>query len=203
MNFPLITQHIKPRSVLDIGAHTGGWYRDAVQHWPDAYYFLIEGNPACAPALADTGVSHRIALLSDREKEVTFHTRRGIPCATGDSYLREKTPFYADEHLVSTTMETRRLDDVCEGCVFDLVKLDTQGSELDIMRGGDNIMRMAKAVVIEVSHVEYNEGAPSEETVSGHLRSLGFRPVEVVERLNYCLPPHHHIQSSVLFLKQP
>lgn len=201
MNFNAIKERINPVSVLDIGAHVGNWYREAKTHWPDAYYLLIEGNPACSGALSDLGVSFRIALLSDTERQVPFHTRRGCGPTSGDSYYREKTPFYEGEQDVVVPLNTQRLDDVCEGQTFQLIKLDTQGSELDIIRGGKTVISAAKAVVIEVSHVEYNEGAPKKEQVIAELEALGFRQDAVVENINYCLPPHNHIQSSILFLK--
>ena len=41
--------------------------------------------------------------------------------------------------------------------IQDLVKLDTQGSEIDIMNGGSRMINNTSVVIIEVSHVEYNE----------------------------------------------
>ena len=40
---------------------------------------------------------------------------------------------------------------------FDLIKLDTQGSEIDILNGGSHMIKNTTAIIVEVSHVEYNE----------------------------------------------
>lgn len=200
MNFDLIRKHISPTSILDIGANVGGFYHEAKQHWPDAYFLLIEGNPACAEMLAATGASHRIALLSDSEKEVTFHTRKGAPTCTGASYLREQTEFYNDENLITETLSTQRLDDLLDGQPFQLIKIDTQGSELDIFRGGENTLAAAKAVIMEVSHVEYNAGAPMAPDVFRFMEERGFR---FGEKLGDIVHPttRAHIQSDILFLR--
>lgn len=200
MNFDLIKKHITPLTLLDIGSNVGHWYQEAKQHWPDAYYLLIEGNPACAEMLAATGASHRIALLSDAEKDVTFHTRQGAPTCTGASYRREQTIFYGDENLIRETIRTSTLDEVVDGQPFQLIKIDTQGSELDILRGGLNTLAAAKAVIMEVSHVEYNEGAPNAQEVLRFMEEHGFRAVENLGDIVHPLE-RHVIQSDMLFLR--
>ena len=42
----------------------------------------------------------------------------------------------------------------------DLVKIDVQGSERDVMQGGMETIRHAKHLIVEMQHMEYNEGAP-------------------------------------------
>ena len=57
---------------------------------------------------------------------------------------------------------TYTLDELYDGytATFDLVKLDTQGSEIDILNGGSHMIKNTTAIIVEVSHVEYNENAP-------------------------------------------
>jgi FkbM family methyltransferase len=200
MNFELITKHFRPRSVLDIGANTGGWHNEARLHWPDAYFFLIEANPACAEMLTMTGASNRIAVLSDTEKDVTFYTRQGAPTCTGASYKRELTTFYSDDAIIPQTMRTQRLADVVEGHVFDLIKLDTQGSELEIINGGLDIVKAAKGVIMELSFIEYNQGAPLAPEVCDFMAKLGFFQAEALGDIVHPLG-RNVIQRDVLFLK--
>ncbi len=201
MNFEAIKKHINPTSCLDIGAHVGMWHNHARLHWPDAYFFLIEGNAACAEQLAMTGASMRIALLSDSEKEVDFWTRKDAPTCTGSSYFRELTPFYSDENAISTKTMTRRLDDVVDGQPFQLIKLDVQGSELEVLRGGMATLNAAKAVVMELAVTPYNEGAPLMHEVMKFMTDNGFRMAEVLGDITRCIPPHDLIQQDCLFLR--
>ena len=202
MDFELIKRHIDPVSCLDIGANYGAWHNEARLHWPNAYFFLIEANPECAEAIAKTGASHRITALSDSEKEVTFYTRKDAPGCTGASMYRELTPFYEGDKAIPHTMRTQRLDDVVEGHPFQLIKLDTQGSELDILRGGLTTLSNAKSVIMELSLVEYNSGAPMADEVIQFMGQHGFHLAEKLGRITRCIPPHDDIQEDVLFLRK-
>lgn len=201
MNFDLIKKHINPASVLDIGANIGNWHNEARLHWLNAYFFLIEGNPACAEQLAMTGASMRIALLSDSEKDVEFFTRKDAPSCTGSSYYRENTEFYADGKVEPHIMRTQRLDDVVDNQPFNLIKIDVQGAELDVFRGGPNTLASAQAVIIELSVVEYNKGAPLMDETIKFMEEHGFR---VAEWLGDIVHPieRHVIQRDALFLRK-
>ncbi len=79
-------------------------------------------------------------------------------------------------------MPIYRLDD-CVQPIYDLIKIDTQGSELDIIEGGINTFKNAKAVITEVSFNNYNEGGCTKEQILKKISDLGFdyiMPVETV-----------------------
>jgi hypothetical protein len=52
--------------------------------------------------------------------------------------------------------------------------MDTQGSELDIIKGGKNLCKKASAIILEVSLVDLNEGAPTYDEVIGFMDDFGF-----------------------------
>jgi len=201
MNFDILKQHITPRSCLDIGANRSAWTKEARKHWPDAIYLLVEGNPECREELDASGENFRIALLSDSEKEVTLWQRKGAPACTGVSYKREVgTPFYEGDNAVGVPMMTQRLDDLVEGHPFDLIKIDTQGSELDIFRGAPNTLASAKAVVMELSIIPYNQGAPLADEQIQFMASHGFFVSADLGEI--CHPISREIiQKDVLFLR--
>lgn len=58
--------------------------------------------------------------------------------------------------------------------VVDYIKLDTQGSELDILRGGKNILRTVRALEIEVEFNPIYEGQPLFADIDKFLREQGF-----------------------------
>lgn len=74
-------------------------------------------------------------------------------------------------------IECHRLDDVLAQQDFgrvDAIKLDTQGSELPIMRAGVAALRTASFVEIEVEFNALYEGQPLFHQVDGFLREQGF-----------------------------
>ena len=65
---------------------------------------------------------------------------------------------------------------------FDLIKLDVQGAEVDVMQGGEPIVRKASFVLLEVPFMgQYNAGARSFVEVVAYMNSLGFVPFDVLE----------------------
>ena len=54
------------------------------------------------------------------------------------------------------------------------VKMDIQGAELDVLKGGRNTISAAKHVILEMQRVEYNKGAPLKDEVIAYMNTLGF-----------------------------
>lgn len=57
---------------------------------------------------------------------------------------------------------------------IDAMKLDTQGSELDILRGATQVLRDVRHIEVEVAFNEIGEGAPLFGEVDSFLRGNGF-----------------------------
>ena len=174
-------QGYAPRTLLDIGAHLGHFTAGILQVFPDCVPTLVEPNPHCHGALAALG--HEcwgVAASGEDGVAELFLTSEWLQ-STGTSLYRENTHFFRDEVLVRTPVPKRRLDDIFAGRRFDLVKIDTQGAELDVLLGGQEVLRQSDYILIEVSMVEYNQGGARAEEVFAALRELGFRSAEVTE----------------------
>lgn len=163
-----------PRTIIDVGAFIGGWSRGAKPIFPDAYYLMIEGNEDNRARLAwSVGQVGKgefvIALLGPEEKEeVVFHV-----LSKGSSVLPELTSFDAEHRRVPM----RRLDDVIAERTLEepiLLKLDAQGFELEILRGGRATLARAEVVILEASLIPYNEGAPLIAEVIAFMAEAGF-----------------------------
>jgi FkbM family methyltransferase len=165
---PLVT-------VFDIGAHTGEWTRLVSRHLPSTVEFvLFEANPTHAEALRATGRRVVTAVLSDNVAETEFFASGG----TGDSLFRENTKNYDD--VAATCVTTTTLDRVCAELRLpspDLVKIDTQGSELAILAGGDTVLADTKLLYLEMPIMRYNVGAPSFDDYLRAVSDMGFIPV--------------------------
>ena len=79
---------------------------------------------------------------------------------------------------------------------FDLIKIDTQGSELDIITGGINLCNKAKGILLEVSLTQYNEGAPLYQEVISFMENIGFIPKVILDEARN----HGAHQQDILFL---
>jgi len=166
----------EPRTILDVGAQVGDFYRECKETWPDSQIMMIEATQECEPYLKETGGNYLIAVLSDTKKVVNFYKTKVADTNTGNSVYKELTSAYSDDNLIVEKRTTYTLDELYDGytTTFDLVKLDTQGSEIDILNGGSHMIKNTTAIIVEVSHVEYNENAPLVDEVKEYMESVGF-----------------------------
>jgi FkbM family methyltransferase len=201
MSLEKIKNYFIPESILDIGANVGQFYNEIKKIFPNSYYYLIEGNDSCKVVLETLNVDYSISLLSDTEKEVDFYVRKHEPRCTGNSIYRENTSFYDDDQIIILKKQTKTLSNILNNKVFDLIKIDVQGSEIDIINGGLDIFKNAKGVLMEISLVEYNQNAPVKEFVYEYMSNMGFIPIETIGNINHPIT-HELIQQDILFLNQ-
>jgi FkbM family methyltransferase len=201
MNLEIIKKYYEPKTILDIGANVGQFYNECKSIFTDSYYYLIEGNLKCEESLKQLNVDYSISLLSDEIKEVDFYTRIHEERCTGNSIYREKTSFFNDDQIFLEKRLTSTLNNMFSNKTFDLIKIDVQGSELDIINGGIQLIKNSKMVILEVSLVEYNEGSPTKEKVYEKMFELGFKDVETLGTINHPLT-YELIQQDVLFINE-
>jgi FkbM family methyltransferase len=176
-----LKQKYKPSGILDIGAHYGEFSKFCHSIWKDVDILMLEGNEKCEPILEKLPFDHCIVLLSDVDKEVTLFLNPNNSTCTGTSYYKERTRHYNESLEVKVNAYT--LDEVISevGKKYDIIKLDTQGSELDIIKGGLNTVKDASYIIMEVPMVQYNEGSPLFDEVINYMKNIGFSNHEIIE----------------------
>jgi len=201
MSLEKIKTYFEPKSILDIGANVGQFYNEIKNIFPNSYYYLIEGSESCEVVLETLNVDYSICLLSDIEKDVDFYIRKNEPRCTGNSIYRENTSFYDDDQIIIEKKQTKTLSNLLNNQSFDLIKIDVQGSEIDIINGGLDIFKRAKGILMEISLVEYNQKAPTKEFVYDYMDKLGFTPIAHIGNINHPLT-YELIQQDILFLNK-
>jgi FkbM family methyltransferase len=202
-----------PKNVLDIGANFGNFSaRCKAEIWPVlTNFYLIEANEECRFNLMMTGFPIFINLLSDvDEKIIPFYKTKDVMGCTGNSTYREKTIHYTDDHVVIVNKKTITLDTLFKdkNIKFDFAKLDTQGSELDILKGGRKTLSTCKYILIEVSLKYYNEGVPLKDDIIKFMKEFSFNKYDIVEQTFWQaaepLGDIHHgdlYQEDIMFYK--
>jgi FkbM family methyltransferase len=200
MNLDLIKPYFIPQKVLDIGANVGNWYSHCKNVFPESYIFSIEANDGCEELLKSTNPNSIITLLAKNEELYDFYTKKDAPTATGNSIYKELTPYYDDE---STNIVTKKkgtmLDKLFPKETFDLIKMDVQGAELDIIKGGKKLCKKAKGILLEVALKEYNLNSPLHDEVVEYMESIGFIKKEILEDLAYNGEIYH---QDILFINE-
>jgi len=202
MNLVPVTKYFYPHRILDIGANIGQFHQIARALFPDSYIFSIEASTECEQYLQKITDQYFIRLLTKDDSVYNFYSRKDTGSGTGNSIYRELTSWYDDSNLEVIQKKGTRLDDLfTDDSIFDLIKLDTQESELDIISGGTNICSKAKGILLEVSLTRYNENSPLIAEVHEFMHNFGYVPKEI-------LGIGHHpktgeiIQNDILYIKR-
>jgi len=197
MNLRVITNYFYPYRILDIGANVGQFHKECKAIFNDSYIFSIEASAECESSLQQITENYYIGLLAKDNTEYDFYSRKNDPTCTGNSIYKELTQFYSDDQLDIIKTNGIKLDDLFESnSEFDLIKIDTQGSELDIIEGGLNLCNKAKGILLEVSLTQYNENAPLYDEVINYMTSHGFVKTEILDEARN----HGSHQQDILFI---
>lgn len=179
-----------PKTILDIGGYKGMWTRSVQQEFPNASFSIVEPNHH--PELIGMPVYYEV--LSSEVKQVPWYSNM----TTGDSLYKENTKYYTN--ITPLYRTTTTLDILFPNRQFDFIKIDCQGAELDILRGGEHLVQNTDVLLLECSFAcEYNKGAPKFVDYITYLDSIGFSVFDIPElhRANNVL-----IQIDILFLRK-
>jgi len=152
-------QHRDIRTVIDVGANTGQFAELIHRLCPSARIYSFEPIPDCfvelEKTLSEIPGSKAIALALGESRGTTRMNRSVFtPCSSlleGTEYLGEDYPDAAVVDKIE--IELARLDDVLRSETLEpdiLVKMDVQGYEIPVIRGGEETLAKAALVAVEV-----------------------------------------------------
>ena len=188
-----------PKNILDIGANKGKWSIEVRKKvFPNAEYILIEAidyEELKKISAKNHNISFINLLLDDVEHNVTWYEKRN----TGDSIYKENTSYFKDcEEIVKKTTTLDK--NFPSNYAFDLIKIDCQGAELPILRGGKKLVQNASVIILEVPFMgEYNIGISNFFEHIKYMDQIDYRVFDIVElhRVDDIL-----IQIDLIFIKK-
>lgn len=189
----------EPKNILDIGANKGKWTLEIKKKvFPKAEYTLIEAidyEELEKLSVKHDNINYKNILLDEIERLVTWYEKRN----TGDSLFKENTGYFDDCKEIKRSATT--LDLVFnKNEVFELIKIDCQGAEIPILKGGNRLIQKSSVIILEVPFMgEYNIGAPNFYEHINYMENIGYRVFDIVElhRVDNIL-----IQIDIIFIKQ-
>jgi FkbM family methyltransferase len=161
---------------LDIGANSGQFYAEFHRIYPTAEFLLLEANLNCENKLKKLKVPYKIIGVSDKKGSLNFYTTLAKPRSKGASlYPQLGYDNMNQDELIKFNIEVDLLDNIIDDKeYFNFIKIDVEGSELDVINGGINTIKKCEYIMIEVSLIEFNKGAPLANQVIKKLESIGF-----------------------------
>lgn len=195
---PLRYRELDVGTVFDVGV--SGGTPQLYRAFPDSYYVLIEplrehledldailqhhtGEYVLAAAGAEPG-SATINVEPNRRAKSSM-LRRTDRTATGDELEQRRVP-------VTTLDEIARSRDLAKPYG---VKIDTEGFELEVIRGAEQVLKDAVLVIAEASTVPRFEGGYRNADLIEELRMHGFVPFDILRSTRAFV--------DVLFMRYP
>lgn len=174
----LVARGHRPATVIDIGASNGSWSGSLRPFLPDARYLLIEAQAIHEPALraycaAHANTSYVLAAAGDHVGKIHFDTSDPFGGVASDS------AFAAHEAIVPMTTVDAAVAAAGLAAPY-LIKIDTHGFELPILRGAAHTLSATEVVVMECYNFHIAPEALTFDEMCGHMRGLGFRCIDLV-----------------------
>ena len=201
----LKNKNYTPQIIFDIGAYQGVWTDHMLNIYPNSEYYLFEAIPyAKLDKFNDVNniFVHKDVILSDKQKVVNWY--QGLN--TGDSIHKENSILYKDiKPIIKQAIDlnsyiTKNQLFVNKNLSNIFIKIDCQGSEIDILKGSTNILPYTDFILIEMPFFGiYNENVPNFKEHIDYLDSIGFIPYDVLES-HYI--NDYNMQIDILFINK-
>lgn len=176
------------RTLVDVGANEGQFLLPALRYFSPTKALAIEMLPDVAGRLErKVGKEAQVvccALGSSRQRRRILRSTYApasslLPLTASASRLYSMDLAQRPGHV----LETRTLDDVCEERgvdSIDLLKIDVQGYELEVLRGGTRVLCNTRSALLEVEFCPIYEGGPLFTEVLQYMGDLGFHLSAIV-----------------------
>jgi FkbM family methyltransferase len=177
---------LRSATVVDLGANEGAFSAGVLAVAPRAHVIAVEPGPAplerLRARLAHYPNVEIHAVAAARESgSAAFHLTAHDHGSSLLAPLSESRDVLGDGAIVLDTVEvpTLSLDDLAGDGPVDVLKIDVQGAELDVLRGGTRTLARTRAVLLEMNFFSQYEGDATFDTLHAEMTGLGFELVNV------------------------
>lgn len=194
----LSTLGIQPKVIFDIGAAQGQWARLAASIWPEASIIGFEPN----------GVNRR--HLEQAQSDLPKF--QFIPCFLGTQHQSIQYQYKGNQTSLYDATASGGQQNTSDMYVLDelltqgripspeFLKLDVQGYELEVLRGGSKAMSTCDVILLEVSFFRDHPEIPIAHEVIEFMTACSFCWFDVMGILRH--PDDDKLwQMDLLFLK--
>jgi FkbM family methyltransferase len=201
-----VETRLPSRVWLDVGAHLGVATIDAARRDPDLLVYAFEPN--LEVAAKTSGALENFVMIpmavSESDGFAPFHLNRYEGASSllpfNEGGLREWKDGELFEVERVTMVPTIRLDTFLNWMgirAVELLKIDTQGADLAVVRSAGERLRGIRTVILEVAvtPTQLYEGAASKEQVVAYMESHGFALTAVEAQ-------HHDQELNLTFQNQ-
>lgn len=177
---------LRTATVVDLGANEGIFSAGVLAVAPQAHVIAVEPGPEPLARLrsrlaAYPNVDIQAVAVARESGRATFHLTGHDHNSSLRAPRSESRDVLGDGAAVVETIDvpTLSLDDLVGTREVDVLKVDVQGSELDVLRGGRQALARTRAVLLEMNFFSQYEGDATFGPLHAEMTELGFELVNV------------------------
>jgi len=192
---------LNPETIIDVGAADGT--PPLYEVFPEATHILIEPLEEFSPNLSQLvtqlkKAEYIIAAATSKTGSIIINVH---PDLLGSSIYKEKED--SDVNGVERTVSTVTIDALCTDRGTRgpyLIKIDTQGSELDVLMGAEKTLQDTEFIILEVSLFEFFKGGFQLYECIKFMKDRGFVAYDIFD-LQYRLLDGAMSQVDIAFVR--
>ena len=170
-----------PSNIFDIGCFQGLWSKQILGVFSKSNFFLFDADSQNEKSLKKLKNNHsnlhyKIKLLSDDIKEYKFFKMQ-----SGSSIYEEQTDYPRDIVYINSSTLSLEINDEIQKSQNNLIKIDSQGSEIKILKGLGQFINLFEVIILEVSLHQYNKDAPLFNEMNEFMISKDFRLYDIFD----------------------
>ena len=150
------TMGFTPKHIIDVGANHGTWTREAIKHFPDSFYTLLQPQSWLQNSIKD---------LLDSDLKITFNPY-GAGSKSGsflftivdrdDScsfrFSKDEANDLGFKQIQIPIITLNEIVNLKSDLPFpDLVKIDAEGLDIEVLEGASNLMGKTEVFLIEAA----------------------------------------------------
>ena len=167
-------------TILDVGANTGTFSMMA-KLYPTTKWHLFEPDPFNYALLKENVELNEITNATMYEEALSDYVGECVlkicPNHRGLNTIGKNVARFSEAESVDHPVKCNTIDNLFSDTKIDLIKIDTEGSEYDIIKGGINTIKKFKPKIL----LEYNPGNMGQcghtpDKLNNFISSIGYNP---------------------------
>jgi len=180
------------KAIIDVGANEGQSIEKFSKIFPEAVFYCFEPLPEPFQKLKNKFQNQNnvhlypLALGNESSEKIIFRNEFSPSSSILPMKKIHKTAFTYTEKEFKEKIEIRRLDDILKNTLIAkpyFVKIDVQGFEAEVIKGGMETIKNANVIILETSFIQLYEGAPLFDDIYVILRDAGFEYIGAYDQL--------------------